>query len=896
MTDLPRATYRLQLHAGFTLDDAAAVLPYLERLGISHAYLSPISAARPGSTHGYDVIDHNVINPELGGEPAWQRFVAAAHAAGLKIVVDIVPNHVGVGGAGNAWWLDVLEWGAQSPFARRFDIRWYSPAAGLAGQLLVPLLGRQYGEALEAGDLAVRFDAEEGSLSVWLPGDHRLPLRPADYGTVLGATLPGLRDLFRAQREVGDEARPQADALKRALAEAARDPAVGARIAARLERLNGDPGDAASFDALDRLIARQHWRAASYRVAADEINYRRFFNINDLAGVRVEEEDIFEALHARVLERCARGEIDGLRVDHIDGLYDPAEYCRRLREKAPEGCYLVVEKILASHESLPPWPVQGTTGYEYAALATALFVDERAAVAFTRIYQDFTGDTQGFDSLVADCKRLVMRRELASELAVLGRMARDIAQQSRRSRDFTYAALTEALLEIIAFFPVYRSYVSATSCTETDLRHIEWACGRARRALPDVDESVIAFLGLLMQGRTGDGATPAALAFASKVQQYTGPVMAKGMEDTAFYRYQRLLALNEVGSHPASFGLSVASFHQVMQQRAVQMPHALLAGTTHDTKRGEDGRARLAALSGFAAEWEQQLRAAVRLIRARRGGVSAEAPPDALDEYALLQTLLAAWPEPFLHESPVADSPEWQAFGERVQGAALKAVREGKRHSTWSNPDESYEAALRSWIETALDVARPNLFIEQFRPFVARVAAQGDRITLAEAVLRLTVPGVPDIYQGSERGDFSMVDPDNRRPVDFETLTAELEQGTLAKQRWVARLLGWRRRCPELFAGGTYEPLQVTGDQGGSVLAFERNANGLRLLVIIVLDTRLLDEPDRLASLRFAGEASGESGEWTDVLDDHRWSALPSPFELLRDRPATALVRRHEHE
>ena len=865
MIETPRATYRLQLHAGFTLDDAAARLPYIARLGVSHVYLSPISTARPGSTHGYDVIDHNHINPELGGEPAWQRFVAAARSAGLGLIVDIVPNHVGVGGSGNAWWLDVLEWGPESPFARRFDIRWYSPVAGLAGQLLVPMLGRQYGEALEAGDLQVRFDADEGSLSVWLPGDHRLPLRPADYGAVLGATLPDLRDLFRAQREVGAEARAKATELKSALAEAARDSAVASRIAARLERLNGQPGNAASFDALDRLVARQHWRAASHRVAADDINYRRFFNINDLAGVRVEEPDIFDALHERVLERCAAGEIDGLRIDHIDGLYDPAEYCRRLRERMPPGSYLVVEKILAAHEALPAWPVDGTTGYDFAATATALFVDERAAPTFTRMYVELTGDNQAFDTMVADCKRLVMRRELASELALLGRMARDIAQESRRSRDFTYATLIEALREVVAFFPVYRSYVTAAGCAETDLRHIEWACGRARRALPDMDDSVIAFLALLMQGRTADGPTPAALSFAMKLQQYTGPVMAKGMEDTAFYRYQRLLALNEVGSRPAQFGLGVAAFHQDMVRRAATMSRSMLAGSTHDTKRGEDARARLAALTAFGPEWEQQARAVSRLIRARRGGVSPDAPPDTSDEYALLQTLLAAWPREYLDVSPI-DSPVWHAFGERVQAAALKALREAKRNSTWSNPDETYEAALHSWIAAALDVSRPNAWVEQFRPFVARVAAEADRISLAEAVLRLTVPGVPDLYQGSEGGDFSLVDPDNRRPVDYGALEGSLASGDNPKQAVIAALLAARQAWPALFREGTYEPVELRGPAADALLAFDRRFEGAAMRVVVAVRPAVLDDAVALASTRFAAPF--------EQLDDDSVAAL----------------------
>ncbi len=467
---------------------------------------------------------------------------------------------------------------------------------------------------------------------------------------------------------------------------------MAARIAARVARLNGRPGRPESFDALDRLLLRQHWRAASWRVASDDINYRRFFNINDLAGVRVEDDAVFDALHAAVLERCRRGEIAGLRIDHIDGLYDPAAYCRRLRARVPEGCAIYVEKILAAHETLPEWPVEGTTGYDFAALATQLFVDDAAALTFTRIYEDFTAETTPFELLVAQCKRLVMRRELASELAVLSRIALQLAQEQRRSRDFTQATLTEALREIVAFFPVYRSYVAASGSGEADVRHVEWAVGRARRCLPDVDDSVFEFLSGLMQGCTGGASSPAALDFAQRLQQYTGPVMAKGMEDTAFYRYHRLLALNEVGGHPATFGVSAQAFHQDMARRAAAMPAALLAGSTHDTKRGEDARARLVALSGLAIDWEQQVRTASRLIRARRGSVAIEAPPDANDEYALLQTLVGAWPEEFLNATPAPDDARWIAFTERVQAAALKAVREAKRHTNWNRPDDAYEA------------------------------------------------------------------------------------------------------------------------------------------------------------------------------------------------------------
>jgi (1->4)-alpha-D-glucan 1-alpha-D-glucosylmutase len=888
MTEIPRATYRLQLSAAFTLDDAAGALPYLARLGVSHAYLSPISTARPGSTHGYDVIDHERINPELGGEAAWRRFSSAARAIGIGVLLDIVPNHVGIGGSGNAWWLDVLEWGADSVHAVRFDIRWYSQRAGLAGQVLVPMLGRQYGESLEAGEIQLRFATEEGSLSVWLPGEHRLPVRPVDYGIVLGATLPSLREQFRAQLEVGEEARAQAARLKAALAAAARDPATLRRIEQRLSRLNGKAGVAASFDALDRLIGRQHWRAASYRVAADDINYRRFFNINDLAGVRVEEPAVFDELHARVLAGCAAGEIQGLRIDHIDGLYDPAGYCARLRARLPPGCYLVVEKILASHEALPDWPVEGTTGYDFAALATALCVDDAATITFTRIYEDFAGEAQDFDSMVAECKRLVMRRELASELAVLSGMALEVAQHARRSRDFTLATLAEALREVVAWFPVYRSYVSAAGHSDVDQRHILWATARARRCLPEIDDSVFDFLAELMQGRTGGEQGSAALRFAMKLQQYTGPVMAKGMEDTAFYRYNRLLALNEVGSRPAAFGIAHSVFHQDMVRRAASSPASMLAGTTHDTKRGEDGRARLAALSAFAVEWEQQLRSSSRLIRARRGGISADTPPDAADEYYLLQTLLAAWPEAFLNTTPTEGSAEWQSFGERVFGAMLKAAREAKRHTNWNHPDESYEAALKSWLDAALDVSRANPFIELFRPFVAQVAACGRRIGLAQMLLRLTVPGVPDIYQGSECWDFSMVDPDNRRPVDFAVLDVSLASGTHAKQSLVTKTLSVRRSYPDLFARGGYRPVEVSGASANAVLAFERHWQEQRLLVVVVTHPTRFDRDGEAAHMVLRSE--NLAGPWRNLLDGRLWTELPSMEQLLRSSPVALLM------
>ena len=883
-----RATYRLQLNSQFTLDDAAAVLPYLAALGVSHAYLSPITTARPGSTHGYDVVDHNRINPELGGEAAWDRFSSAARSAGLGVLADIVPNHVGIGGASNAWWLDVLEWGPDSRYATHFDIQWYSERAGLAGQILVPMLGRQYGEALEAGDLALRFDAQHGSLSIWAPGDHRLPLRPADYGTVLSAALPALRELFRAQRDGGPGAVEQADLLKRELATLGRAPAMRARIDDRIARLNGRAGDSASFDALDRLLQRQHWRIASHRVAADDINYRRFFNINDLAGVRVEDPALFAELHAMVLRRVAAGEIHGLRVDHIDGLYDPERYCERLRAATPDGCYLVVEKILAAHERLPPWPVQGTTGYDFAATATALFVDDSAAEQFTRIYRDFTGCSGDFDALLAECKHLVMRRELASELAVLARMATRLAQSQRRSRDFTRAALTEALREIVACFPVYRSYVTERGVSDDDRRHIGWAVGRARRRLRELDDSVFDVLHELLLGRLDDRSDIGALEFAMKLQQYTGPVMAKGMEDTAFYRFNRLLALNEVGAQPAVFGIGIAAFHQQMQQRARERPQDLLAGSTHDTKRGEDARARVAALTAFPQEWEQVVRSSSRLLRARRGVVADDTPPFANDEYALFQSLLGSWPESCLGERPLADCADWADLKPRLQAAALKSLREGKSHTSWSRPDEAYEAAVAAWIDVALDASRPNAFLDAFRAFAARVAATAREFALVQTLLRFTVPGVPDLYQGSERGELSLVDPDNRRPVDFDACRRQLTERSNAKQHLIATLLALRRAQPRLFRNGAYAPANVRGPLQDALLAFERRDGDVRLLIVAFVRQVSADARDNLDECTL--EVPSAAAAWRDLFDQRPLPGDPVLSELLRGASYRVLV------
>ncbi|HEV7633299.1 MAG TPA: malto-oligosyltrehalose synthase [Steroidobacteraceae bacterium] len=918
----PRVTYRLQLSAEFDFDAAAAVAGYLANLGISHVYLSPCFAARAGSTHGYDIVDHNRVSDVLGGGAGHARLIAALREHGLAVIQDFVPNHVGIGGADNSWWLDVLEWGRASPHAAAFDIQWSPEPQDVAGRVLIPLLGEQYGKVLESGGFSLRFDAATGSLSFWIEGGHRLPLRPQDYGDVLADTSPALAELAGRFSQVAalPDPRAEVDDLKRRLADAVREPAVREAIDNRLRELSGVPGEPDSFDAVDRLIGRQHWRAASWRVAAHDINYRRFFNVNELAGLRVEVDAVFDAVHRLVFEWLQRGDIDGLRIDHIDGLYDPAGYCRRLKAGADRPFYLVVEKILARHEQLPAgWPVDGTTGYEFAALLSGLFIDAESADEFTRVYESFTGQRDSFDTQVTHCKRLVMRSEMAGELTVLAREAAAIARQQRHTRDFTLHGLHEALTEIIAHFPVYRTYVDETGATEIDRKHIQWAVGRARAVLPETDESLFEFLTGLLTGDNAAILSPAsrtrASRFGMKFQQYTGPVTAKGIEDKALFRYNRLLCLNEVGSHPEQFGISADAFHQESLRRQKLTPHGLLATSTHDTKRGEDARARLVALSEFPGDWETQVRAWSRLIRARLADVEATAPPVANEEYLMLQMLLAHWPAEFSDPAIALQAEHLAEFGQRLEAAVMKSLRESGSQTSWSRPMESYEARVRDYLAAALDVSRPNGFLDIFRPFQARLARVGVSVSLCQLVLKLTVPGIPDVYQGTERWDLNFVDPDNRRNVDYElrrqslaasqdadisALLSRWQDGEI-KQAVMAKLLRVRRSYPELFEEGECLPLTASGDGARHVVAFLRRLRAVTLLVVVVrLPYRWENgvvESGPLLQLP-ADDAAGQAGPWRDVLSGRsvRLEPVVQIRPLLKELPCGVYLSERSDE
>ena len=923
---IPRATYRLQFHKGFGFADAAALAPYFARLGISHVYASPYLKARPDSTHGYDIVDHRQLNPELGDLSAFRAMVAAFRRHGIGQVLDFVPNHMGIGGSGNLWWQDVLEWGQDSDYAGWFDIDWNLDSRSTRGKVLVPFLGDQFGAVLESGQLVLRFDPDAGDFAVWAYGTHKLPICPLHYERILDAAHPLLErlgDAFSGLPDWHPRVARRAEDLKAELAALVRaHDDVREAVDGAVARLNGEPGRLDTWHGLESLIRDQHWRAAHFRVAADDINYRRFFNINELAGLRMELPELFDHAHGLVFELLRDGTLDGLRIDHVDGLFDPKGYLSRLRERAPRPFYLVVEKILARHESLrEDWPVDGTTGYEFTNLVLGLLVDPAGEPALTRLYDEFAGTGQSLGEIVRDCKIRIMTNEMASELNVLARDAMRVARQNPRTADFTRNILHRALKEIVACFPVYRTYVDADAArTEADRRDLDWAMTQARRNEPDVDPSVFDFLyriltaDLIALPRSGFS-RQAVLRVAMRVQQYSGPVMAKGLEDTAFYRYNRFIALNEVGGHPDHFGVSIAAFHKANAQRASRSPHAMLGTATHDTKRGEDVRARLAVLSEMPEEWQRQVQLWNRILRARLGDMDGTAPPDRNDEYLFYQLLLGAWPAELTGVASL-DPEAVRLFAKRLEHAMIKSVREAKLHSTWASPNAAYEEAVVGLVRAALDTSRTNAFLDSFLPFQERVAWFGLRNSLVQTTLKLTVPGMPDIYQGAELWDLSLVDPDNRRAVDYalrerllaeteaalefdrgETMCAMLEnwrdgRGKLAV---TAALLAARREHPALFAEGGYEVLAASGPGADHICAFARTAGARVMLVVVALyparfeANRDLDGTEVALPRSFGGTAS-----WRDLLTGQvvacgQGDALPVEA-LLRGLPAAVLV------
>jgi len=918
---LPSATYRLQFNRLFTFADARRLLAYLDELGISDVYASPYLRARADSTHGYDIADHNQLNPAVGDEAEYDALVHELHARGMGQILDVVPNHMGIGESTNSWWMDVLENGPSSRFAPFFDIDWHPLKAELENKVLLPILGQQYGRVLENCELVLSYDDGAFFLRYW---QTDLPINPRTYVDILGMPLEQLIVTLGSEHEqvleyqsvmTGLEHLPprteterakvvergrEKEILKRrlsALADSA--PEVRAAIEQTVLRFNGERGDPRSFDLLDALIERQAYRLSYWRVAAEEINYRRFFDVNDLAAIRMDRIEVFEATHKLVLQLLAEGKISGLRVDHPDGLWDPAGYFRRLQEsyvdaiderrktkdetsangaennapatrsdpssfvlrpRSDRPLYIVAEKILARGEHLPEdWAVHGTSGYDYLNALNGIFVDGSTERRFSEIYADFIGTRLGFDDLVYATRKQIMLVSMASEINVLAYQLNRISEHNRYYRDFTLYSLREALRELIACFPVYRTYIVATTeqIEERDRIVIETAVNRARGRNPTIDPSIYDFLREILLLRYPDTLDPAAReeqrTFVMKFQQLTGPVMAKGMEDTAFYIYNRLTSLNEVGGEPQRFGATVASFHRQNQERLRDWPAAMLATSTHDTKRSEDVRARISVLSELPEQWRKALTRWSRWNRRKKIDVDGKPAPHRNEEYLLYQTLLGVWPfEMTKDERPTTNRNDENLsslvvgrsseFVARIQAYMVKAIREAKVNTSWLNPNTTYDEAVRAFVAAILEDTPGNRFLADFRSLQATVAHFGAFNALSQTLLKLTSTGVPDVYQGSELWDFSLVDPDNRRPVDYDLRAwwlgelidppggrADLARSLVdskadgrIKLYLTHRALRFRRDHAELFRAGSYVPLEATGDAGEHIVAFAR--------------------------------------------------------------------------
>ena len=892
----PRATYRLQLHREFTFADATRLVPYLAALGVSHVYCSPYLRARAGSRHGYDIVDHAALNPEIGDRAAFDRFAQALTDHAMGQIVDVVPNHMAVMGSDNAWWMDVLENGQASVYADYFDIDWHPPDPDLAGKVLVPVLGDHYGRVLEKGELQLRYETETGAFAVRYH-EHRLPIDPREYSVLLDLALTESAQLANPLPEAAKSAlasiatgfrrlHPRDDLRQAHLAERNRDKellkgrlaalvvehsTLAAAIEQAVRTVNGTPGDAASFTTLNGLLEAQAYRVAFWRVASDEINYRRFFDINDLAALRMENEAVFEATHRFVLGLAAEGKVHGFRIDHPDGLYDPAAYFEQLQqryaslarhdggdrgnEEKRTPLYVVAEKIEAPHERLPAgWRIDGTTGYRFANLLNGVFVDAAARMRIDRAWRAFVGgEASDFGQAVHDGKRRVMQTSLTAELSVLANRLLRIARANRSTRDLTLSTLWRALMEVTAWFPVYRTYVAATLSAQ-DRRYIDWALAVARKKSRNADASVFDFIRDVLLVRPAHGATQETVdayrAFAMHFQQFSAPVTAKGVEDTSFYTFNRLVSLNEVGGDPDQFGTSVNAFHRANAERLAHWPDTMLAGSTHDNKRSGDVRARIDVISEMPAAWRLRVRHWSRINRTRKHTVDDLPAPSRNEEYLLYQTLVGTFPAEDL------DAGGLERYRARIEQYMVKAAREAKLHTSWLAVNEEYESALRSFVAALLDGAASNLFLADLRLAVRAFAWFGALNSIAMSLLHFTAPGVPDIYQGNEMADLSLVDPDNRRAVDYALRAAMLaemdaiasgaEESLAARvhamlatphdgrlKMWViSRTLALRREYPELFARGEYVPINVAGERARHAVAYARRQKSSGIIAV----------------------------------------------------------------
>src|SRR5213082_1894408 len=878
---IPTATYRLQFNKNFTFRQAREIVAYLDQLGISHAYASPYFQAGSESQHGYDITDHNKLNAAIGSRKDYDAWVAELHAHGMGQIVDFVPNHMGINDPQNVWWQDVLENGPSSLYAPYFDIDWRPLKTDLHDKVLLPILGDQYGHVLERGELKVRFDSGSFSLNYF---DHVFPIAPGTYRYILELALENLAEFrdedfyaeFQSIRtaleylprrtetdpeRIKERAREKEIIKKRLERRCAEAPQVQRAIEKAVETINGHIGDPRSFDRLDELLNAQSYRLAFWRVAAEEINYRRFFDVNDLAAIRVELPEVFDAAHKLLFELVASGAVTGLRSERQRGrcralklVCEQQMRCAKaLRVPLPKdgrAIYLIVEKILTGDEQLPKnWPVHGTTGYDFANQVAGVLVDHNAEGAITKIFKRFVGHSLHFGHLVYAKKRLVMRISLANEVNVLGSMVDRLSEQNRWFRDYTLEALARAVRETIACFPVYRTYLEpGKPVSPEDGAVIERAVAAAKRRNPAIEESVFNFLRDILLFRFPENLDEEQRAahaqFVLKFQQFTGPIMAKGLEDTAFYIYNRLAALNEVGGEPQQFGLGVDAFHQRNLDRHLHWPATLLATSTHDTKRSEDVRSRMLAISEIPELWRRTLQRWRTVNRRWKKNVNDSEAPDANEEYLLYQTLLGTWPVAANGAPAENVGPE---YIERIQAYMTKALNEAKLNTSWIQPNEEWLAATRDFVAKILEPSTKNKFLLTFLPVAQEIARLGAVNALAQALLKLTSPGVPDIYQGNEVWNYSLVDPDNRRPVDYK-VRAEMLSCLSSKrpedllQNWpdgrikmflTQRAMHFRNEHVELFRNGDYLPLRASGTLADCCISFARRLDRHWAVVIV---------------------------------------------------------------
>ncbi|MFA5950102.1 MAG: malto-oligosyltrehalose synthase [Hyphomicrobium sp.] len=830
---VPSSTYRLQLRAGMTFDRAAELCEYWQRLGVTHLYLSPISRAMPGSTHGYDAISFNEIEPELGGEAGFRRLVSVLKARGLGVVLDFVPNHMGASPL-NPWWHDVLEWGSASTYAGHFDVDWS------AEKLLVPSLDTPYGEAMSRGEIRLVYGTPEEPFSIAYMS-LALPLTPPSYAAVLARA--GGAEFCELARRFAFSTPGTAQELKAELRAMLTEDEAAAAVRTAVSELEADR------QALHQLHEAQVFRLAHWRASRESLTYRRFFEISDLVGMRVEVPQVFDDVHRLTLRLIEEDLIDGLRIDHLDGLADPLGYLRRLRGAiGRDDFYLVVEKILGPGEELrAAWPVDGVTGYEFIRDLSLLFVDGDGAVPLTRAYREFVGHERSYADEVLATKRWTFTRNLAGELEHLTGLAHGLAASATATRDFGRDTIRRTIVELASALPVYRTYIDAAGASEEDLALLTGAARAARTAREVEDEGALDFILQVLKLDVGSPERQAsALGFATRFQQTTGPLMAKAVEDTVFYRYNRLIAVNEVGGDPQALGALVSCFHEAMLRRAATSGRGLSATATHDTKRGEDGRARLYAISECPEAWARAVRRwsllTAPLKHLHLMHERADAPvPEAEVEWLFYQALLGAWPEGLAGDDLVGLGQ----LAERMSAFMQKAAREAKLRTSWTQPNEAYERALDCYVRGVLDPRRSGDFLADFAEAAQPLMRAGALTSLSQLAIKLVAPGVPDIYQGTELADFSLVDPDNRCEVDFAARDAKLScrdgpsrldctwsLGSL-KLRLMAAGLALRKRAGRNFATAAYIPLEAAGPLAGHVVGFLRVNQGLAVVVVV---------------------------------------------------------------